>query len=555
MLLVVYYFQKYHQNMKQFILFSIILLSLTELHSQDQTDHLSLIYDFEGEDFDYSVEGMFGTNDSLYIISQTPNGQGVFFRIDENGEGYVAIWEFDATTYHPHSLIGNDTIIYGTTRFSKNNGGSIFQYSLQNYNFEFIKDFSPEEAQEVRIHYATDSVLWLSSQWSFNDNGSIATINKDGTGFSKIYNDTDQDKGQNPVDFVFHNDSIYIACFNGGGIPYLDGTGSKSSSGSFIRIKSDGTGYQNIIKGGDDKGTQPQSLFIREDKIIGQFAYSGSTAATGGQFFRSNLDGTEYDSLGGLRDRALTKMLSTDSLIFGVSSTQIFGISPFDGEIRIFDDLLDSQTLSNSQFGSDVVANPAYLNGDTFFATQQGGPEKGGTILRWTNKEPEIEGAARITQSMNPLILNDFFTDPEGDEITFSFNYDEELIEITGGNGVIRIEPVTDEVTQTELEITAYDGWAGYSSKVLTIQLDGENSILLDAEDPNKISLYPNPTTGIIRIPSGVKNMKIFNLGGKLVYENDHPETIIDISFLPKGIYTAKYLFGQKSISSKLIKE
>lgn len=76
--------------------------------------------------------------------------------------------------------------------------------------------------------------------------------------------------------------------------------------------------------GQDGVGTQPHSLIIRENKLFGLFAFSGSDSSKGGHFFQSNLDGSSYISLGALDNRAYSKMLSTDNLIYGVSSYEVF---------------------------------------------------------------------------------------------------------------------------------------------------------------------------------------------------------------------------------------
>ena len=514
-----------------------------------QDSHLSLIYDFDGQDFDYSVRGMVGTNDSLYVISNTPNGQGVFFRIDENGDGYEVIWEFDDINSAPNSIISNDTIIYGTTRFSSNHGGALFKYSLQDYSFEIVKDFDVNEAQEVQIEYVTDSVLWFSSQWSVVDEGSIFIMNPDGTGFKKIYNDTNLEKGQNPVDFVFHENKIYIACFNGGGTPYPDGTGTYVSSGSFIRINADGTGYEKIIPGSVDVGTQPQSLIIRGNKLIGLFAYSGRNPAVQGQFFRSNLDGTSYDSLGALSNRALTKMLSTDSLIYGISAFNVFGINPTNGEIRIFDDL-----LSDPNFGYDVVSNPAYLNGTVFMATQQGGPNSGGAILKWLNQDPEVNesnvnGRSRNTNTV--VDLNELFTDPEGDLLTFSLEYDQESLTITESNGILTLTPVTSE--QVDVKVTATDGWAGYSSTTITVPPDETVTGVQDQE--SKLFFHPNPARSILKfdIPN-IESIDILGLDGRTRASFLKPRGEIDLSSLRGGIYFVRSYINGHSYVQKIIK-
>lgn len=512
-----------------------------------QVDHLSLIYDFDGLDFDYTVSGMVGTNDSLYILCDSPNRQGLLFRIDENGDGYNVIWEFDAVNKLPFSLLANDTIIYGTTRFSSNGGGTLFKYCLKDYTFEFIKDFNPTDVQEVQIKYITDSVLWFSSLWSYVDEGSIFTLEKDGTQLNKIYNDTNADKGQNPVDFDFHNDSIYIAFYNGGGVPYPDATGSYNLSGSFVRIKSDGTGYENLIKGGDTKGTQPQSLIIRENKLIGLFAYSGSQYNYGGQFFRCDLDGSSYDSLGALSGRALTKMLSTDSLIYGISLSQFFGVNPFNGEIRIFDDL-----LSNPDWGYDVVSNPAFLNGYVFVATQQGGPDGGGTILRWTNQAPLVnEENNKGNQSAKEIVLSKLFIDPEGDSLTYVFDYNADEISVVESNSTLTLTLLKE--SEANIDITASDGWTGY--RTYTITLSPTTSIINPNEKASTIKLFPNPANSVLMFDSDeIELIEIYNLNGKLINSFRNPKGEINISSLENGLFIVKYLYKGKFYSQRIVK-
>ena len=520
-----------------------LLLSITGLC---QVSHLSLIYDFEGNDDDYSVVEMAATNDSLYIICTTPDGKGIFFRIDENGKGYKVIWKFDNVNYAPYSLIANDTVIFGTTRFSSQGGGALFKYSLKDYSFKFIKTFDPNDVQDTQVKYITDSVLWLTSQWSLSDNGSIFTINKDGSELKKIYNDTDSEKGENPVDFVIYRNNIYIACFNGGGIPYNDGLGFVSSSGCFIRVGLDGTGYEMIVKGGDDKGTQPQSIIIRKNTLFGLFAYSGSHPL-GGQFFRSNLDGTSYDSLGALSGRSVTRMLSTDSLIYGLSAYQVFGVNPFDGEIRIFDDL-----LSDPDFGYDVVANPVLLNGNVFFATKQGGPDHGGTILKWTNLDPEFASTIyKGNQIPKQIILSDLFTDPEGDSLTYDFEYDSEAVAVIESNGQLTLIPLLSG--EAEVIITAKDGWAGYKSYPLKVNFTA--SVENPKDNTGNLLIYPNPAKSELNLGSDtLESIEIFTLNGKFIRSYKNPGNKINISSLDNGVYVIRYQMNGYYYSQKIIK-
>ena len=537
--------------MKKLVLILLVIFSFHGI-GLSQTSHLSLIYNFEGADFDHSVIEMVGTNDSLYIVGNTPDGRGILYRIDETGDGYEVIWEFDEVNFAPSSLLAGDTILYGTTRFSSNGGGTIFRYSLKDFSFKIIRDFDPNEVQEVQIKYITDSVLWLSSQQSFVDEGSLFIINKDGTGFKKIYNDTNLEKGQNPVDFVFHESHIYIACNNGGGNPYADGTGSTVSSGSIIRIKTDGTSYENLIQGGDNVGTQPQSLIIRENKLIGLFAYSGSNYALGGQFFRSELDGSSYDSLGALDNRALTKMLSTDSLIYGISSTNVFGINPFNGEIRVFDDL-----QSNPDFGYDVVGNPVFLNGKIFLAAQQGGPNAGGTILKWTNQDPEVnetkkdESNARTIFKSKYIDLNELFTDPEGDSLTYTFEYDKEGVTLIESKGILTVTPMKDG--QVGVRITAHDGWGGKKSTTVILHFQETVTGILDNEYGTNV--YPNPAYSKIKIDAlNIESIEVLDINGRVLRSYINPGNEVDVSLLRRGVYFVRYYVEGKPSLQKIMK-
>ena len=531
--------------MRKLLLIFLIVFA-TARFGYNQESHLSLIYDFEGEDFENSVKAMVGVNDSLYVICKTPNERGIMFRIDGEGNGYKVIWEFDDVNWAPQSLVANDTVIYGTTRFSSTGGGALFKYSLKDYTFEFLVDFDPFEVKKTYVKYITDSVLWMSSVESYNDFGSIFSIQKDGSDMKKVYNDTSEEKGQNPIDFVFYNDSIYIACYNGGGIPHE--SEGNVSSGSFIRIKSDGTGYENIIQGGDHVGTQPQSLIIREDKIIGLFEYSGSRSDVGGQFFRSNLDGSSLDSLGGLRRRAATKMFSTDSLIYGISFDQIFGVNPYNGETRIFENIIDEPS-----FGYDIVASPAFLNNVVYFSTQQGGPNRGGTILKWINRKPEVtEDESKSEQEVLEFLLEEMFVDPEGDSLTYQFKYDKDLVDLNISGGVLSLSLL--ESVKTEVKVTASDGWGGVTTK--KIELSPVLSIFKNNKKKGDLIVYPNPVNFVLNLSlNGLDKLDIITLNGAVIKSFEKPGSSIDVNFLKNGVYLLRYQIEGRIYTKKIIKK
>ena len=523
-------------------------LLIFNLLGLSQNSHLTRIYDFNGNDFDYGVSGMVGVNDSLYIISNTPDGQGIFHKINGDGNGYQVIWKFDKINFAPNSLLTDGNVIYGTTRFSAQGGGTLFSYSLQDHSFNVIKDFNYLDVSEVQVKYIKDDILWLCSQSSPVDNGSICTIKKDGTQFKKIYNDTDLEKGQNPVDFVFHGDNIYIACY-GGGVLIPAGDGTFESPGCFIRIKSDGTGYQKLVNGGEaDKGSQPRSLIIRENKIIGLFANSGNKLPLGARFFRCNLDGSSYELLGALNSRSLGNMLSADGLIYGVSSSQIFGVNPLSGEVRIFDDL-----LGNPDFGYDMTATPVLLNGYVYMATQQGGPNRGGTILKWTNSPPELNNVKPDSvYVLSEMPLNELFSDPEGDSLTYNFEYDSINIAVVEKSGKITITPL--QTGDAEVKITANDGWGGHKtySQKISSTTTSVAKIQVSTGDP---IIYPNPNNAVLYLGSNdFESVEILTLTGKLIKSYKNPGNKINIRSLENGTYIIRYQTNGVFYSQKIIK-
>jgi len=57
-----------------------------------------------------------------------------------------------------------------------------------------------------------------------------------------------------------------------------------------------------------------------------------------------------------------------------------------------------------------------------------------------------------------------------------------------------------------------------------------------------KMQVYPNPATDVITLTnsSDLRNLQIFSIQGKLIYETDQVEQTVDVSNLPAGIYTLR---------------
>ena len=75
-------------------------------------------------------------------------------------------------------------------------------------------------------------------------------------------------------------------------------------------------------------------------------------------------------------------------------------------------------------------------------------------------------------------------------------------------------------------------------------------------ETPNKVKLYPNPSTGIVKITTeNIVKVQVVDVLGKVVYINNSisNNTNIDLSNLQKGVYLVKINGENINITEKLI--
>ena len=77
---------------------------------------------------------------------------------------------------------------------------------------------------------------------------------------------------------------------------------------------------------------------------------------------------------------------------------------------------------------------------------------------------------------------------------------------------------------------------------------------LLQIEE-NDMSIYPNPTSGVIQIEGIIADrIEVLDNLGRLLMTKDHPTSQLDISHLPIGVYYFKIKIGEKILSTQVIK-
>ncbi len=93
------------------------------------------------------------------------------------------------------------------------------------------------------------------------------------------------------------------------------------------------------------------------------------------------------------------------------------------------------------------------------------------------------------------------------------------------------------------------------------IKLDQLVGLKDDKLEEQHITIYPNPTTGLITItnlPKETIRITVYNILGELVHNqelNDSNKPSVDLSALPDGLYFIQLEHGQMTFRKKVIKQ
>ena len=81
------------------------------------------------------------------------------------------------------------------------------------------------------------------------------------------------------------------------------------------------------------------------------------------------------------------------------------------------------------------------------------------------------------------------------------------------------------------------------------------NAVSAEDVSQNQISLFPNPTTGVIQIKGGdqIERLNIYSKTGELVFTKQENFNSLNLSNLPAGIYQAEIFNGDTYQSQKLV--
>ena len=110
---------------------------------------------------------------------------------------------------------------------------------------------------------------------------------------------------------------------------------------------------------------------------------------------------------------------------------------------------------------------------------------------------------------------------------------------------------LTDGTPETSFEITNIQYSGNQASFDVHFLHDGVTSY--EKED---LHVYPNPVKDMLNISlTDVQNVEIYDLLGKMMFSEAHPDSRIDVSSLPQGVYFVKIITDNDYYTEKFIKQ
>ena len=230
------------------------------------------IHTFTGApDGGFANSGLLIDGNTLYGATSSggANQTGTIYKINTDGNGYAVLHSFGASPDGASPIAGltlGPDALYGTTAFGGSYGyGTVFKISYDGTGYTKICDFPagmPSNAPNgptAPLILIYDRLYGTTHGGQANGDGSIFTINTDGSGYRLLHSFQGQD-GSNPYGLLQAGNALYGTTQFGG----------VNDTGTIFRIEADGTEYSVLHSFGGTDGSEP---------------YVGLTLAGDGQFF------------------------------------------------------------------------------------------------------------------------------------------------------------------------------------------------------------------------------------------------------------------------------
>lgn len=353
------------------------------------------------------LDGVIEASDG-FLYGETSSGgvngtNGVLYKVDKDGDGFVVLHQFDFTDGQQPSgglIEGSDGLLYGTTftgaptSNASQGYGTVFSIASDGTEFRTLHSFvrtNSDGGYPWGLIEASDGFLYgvcagggNVNQYG-NDYGAVFKMAKDGTGYTNIYefNGTNGD-GAAPLQsqLIEGGDGALYGPTEVGGLYH---------KGTIFKINKDGSGYQTLhnFTGTNSDGGLPIGTLVQIGTNLFGVTLNDSVT-NNGTIFRISTDGRDFAVLhvftAGLSDGSDPRQLTVgdDGFLYGAT---YYGGPANAGTIYKIDTNGKSFTVLRNfnPTGGDGSRPLLRLTGGgsvVFGVTQAGGTKTNGTIFK-----------------------------------------------------------------------------------------------------------------------------------------------------------------------------
>ena len=242
------------------------------------------------------------------------SGNGTVFSVNIDGTGFTVLHSFTALDPNgfgntdgawPESILTlSGNTLYGTTSQGGSSGccnGTVFSLDADGTGFVTLYNFSPLVSNPPPINadgiapvggviLSGTTLYGTTTQGGSSGNGTVFALNNDGTGFTTLYNFSGE--GPSLANLIVSGNTLYGTCQGG----------SVYKSGTVFAINTDGTGFTTLHtfsalnSGTNSDGANPRAPLVQSGNTLYGTTLGGGSFGQG-TVFAINSDGTGFSVL------------------------------------------------------------------------------------------------------------------------------------------------------------------------------------------------------------------------------------------------------------------
>ncbi len=324
-------------------------ISFLAISSVANASSINVLHEFRGgpddgagPDFD---TGLVFDGTSLFGVTENggDNDLGVIYSINPDGSNFTLLHEFNGTdgSFIDGKLTLDGTRLYGTANSGgTNDEGVIFGIDTDGSNFSVLHNFDNSLGQgnsPFGFLALDNSIMYGTTQGGVNGEGTIYSINTDGTGFNILHNFTGGSGGSLPRGLILGGTTLYGLTGDGG---------NANGDGIIYSIETDGTDFTVLhdFMGGADGASDPRGNLLLIDSTLYGMTDNGGDE-NDGTIFSIGIDGTNFTLLHEFVQEVDGKDAEGSLIQLG---SRLFGMTEDGGETD--DGIIFSINLDGSDF-------------------------------------------------------------------------------------------------------------------------------------------------------------------------------------------------------------